>query len=351
MNETEVPALDLDDPESWPTDAAGLAGLADGEPPAEAKAPEKAAVAPGADDAGAATAAADPKVVEDLNGRKEADPEGVLTRDGKHVIPYQVLESERKARQELAAQTETLTAEVKRLTDAAAAQGTTALAAGEGKEKPAAAVGDQALPADVKAKVDQLREDFGDDFADTWLDNWRTKAELAAVTNWIKTVESERATAESTTRKTEEDSIQEAIDGVPLLAEWQADKEHQEWYGAANEMHQMLMKSSAAYKAMPWAQRMEILPVKVEAVYGASPHSARKTGAADATKSAADAIKGAALRRPASMSDIPGGEAPAASEAERLEAMTAPQLQATIEGMAAKGGDKLESFLRGVSAS
>ena len=293
--------------------------------------------------------------------KKGADPGGVLARDGKHIIPFEVLSNERRSRIALEEQTAALTAEVEALKKAAAeakalaTEGTalategTALAT-EGTAKPAAAV-DQELPAEIKAKADQLREDYGDEFADSWLDNWRTKAELAAVTAWKKTVESERATAESATRKTAESAMQEAIDAVPLLTQWQVDQDHPEWYQAANEVYQMLTRTSAAYRAMPLAERMALLPERVEALYGQSPHSARKTDEADATKAAANAIGAAALRRPTSMSDIPGGERPAASEAERLEAMTGPQLQATIEGIAAKGADKLEAFLRGVEAA
>lgn len=353
--QSDVPAVDLDNPESWPIDAAGLAGLAAGEDQAEeAKArgadksatPEKAAVAPGAGDV-AGAAAADAKAAADLVERKGADPEGVLTRDGKHIIPFAVLKGEREAHQALQEHTAALTAELEALKKVGGAEGT----ATPGQGKPATVAGDLDVPAEIKGKAEQLREDYGDDFADQWLENYRLKAEFAAVRTWMNTEKSARATAESATQKTAQDDMQGAIDAVPLLAEWQVDREHPEWYTAANEVYQMLTRTSAAYRAMPLAERMTLLPARVEALYGQSPHSARKTDEADATKAAADAIGTAALRRPASLSDIPGGERPAGSEAERLEAMTAAQLQATIEGIAAKGPDKLEAFLRGVEAA
>ncbi|MGH8562723.1 MAG: hypothetical protein ACREXW_01030 [Gammaproteobacteria bacterium] len=338
--------LDLDKPETWPTDAEGLAGLADGERADENAAGKDKAPAAADDAAGRPAADADAKPLADAAdpGKPGGDPEGVLTRDGKHVIPYDVLRSERDARKALEAQTAALTAELEALKKA---QPAGAAADPEQPQKHADAAAAE-LPAEVEAKAEELRESYGDEFADQWLDNYKLKVQVAAVTRWAQAIESERAARDTAERSSEQDGIQAAIDAVPLMAEWQADSANPEWYARANELHQILMRSNPAYSEMSWAERMDELPGKVEAVYGESPHSAKARGATDTGKAAERAIHRASVRRPASMSDIPGGTPPAQSETEALERMSPAQLQAHLGSMAARNPERLESFLRGL---
>ena len=342
--------IDVDDPSTWPTDIAALAKLAsqpefDAEDAIETPAPVEAApeapvekIETPRDDKGRFVKADEPAAVEP----ESTDPV-VMTPDGKSVLSFDVLRFERE-------RVAALEAELARL------QGL--------PQQPAVVPAPPAEPveaapefsAEQTARIEKLVKDWGVDIAEVYRDSIRAsnraeqarlRAEKAEQMADDLRRQSEERVARN--RRSEDEQIQAAMDNTPLLAAWQADK-GSPYFKRAVALHQQLTENDPSYAKLPWGEKFAALAPKVEAVYGASPHSAKfaKVAPASAPPPPALAPKVATpapLEAPLSLSDLPAGSAPIADESLEVARMSGAQLQLHLARLAANP-DALSNFLR-----
>lgn len=338
-------SIDVDDPSTWPTDMAALAKLAAQPDLGVEDAPEVPApvdVAPEAlaekievprDDKGRFTKADEPVAVEP----EPADPV-VLTPDGKSVLSFDVLRAER-------GRVAALEAELARLR--------------ESPQQPVSAPTPQApvepvpeFSAEQTAKIEKLVKDWGEDIAEVYRDSIRAtnRAEQARLraekaeqmADDLRRQSEERVSRD---RRSEDEQIQAAMDNTPLLAAWQADKESP-YFKRAVALHQQLTDNDPAYAKLSWGEKFAALAPKVEAVYGASPHSAKLIKPAPALAAPAPKVAAPAVpEAPLSLSDLPAGSAPVADESLEVARMSGAQLQLHLARLATTP-DALSNFLR-----
>jgi hypothetical protein len=334
--------IDVNDPATWPEGLAELAKLADQpdlgtvEPQPEVRA--EAEVLP--ENPPEATEKVDP--ARDDKGRfakaevpEEALPSDplLLTPDGKSVLSFDVLVAERARVAALEAQL-------------AALQGQPAPASAASVVTPAAEP-EPEFSTEQLAKAEQLTKDWGQAIADLYLDNLRAGQQVAKALSRAEKAEQvadalrKQAEAQQAREQQSEDAqVQAAIDNNPLMLAWQADKDSP-FFKRAVALHQQLMENDPDYAKLPWGDRFAALPGKVEAVYGASPHSAKLAAAKPVPAKSAQA-KVPEPEVPLSLSDLPAGGAPVADPSTEIARMTGPQLQRKLATMAP---DALRAFL------
>jgi hypothetical protein len=111
-------------------------------------------------------------------------------------------------------------------------------------------------------------------------------------------------------------------------------------------VHQYLMGADPSYAKSSWGERFRVLPEKVEALHGRSPHS-EKVGVVPTTTAPSKKVTQPPPPGPVSFSDIPAGRVPPAiSEVERLEKMDAVQLKRYLDTLSP---DQLASYLSNFS--
>lgn len=351
--------FDQNDPATWPSDIEELVKLAEEsekessqpdvklaeETPAEEPKPEET-VTPEPEEAPAEEPVAEP------------EPE-VLTKDGKNVIPYDVLQKARNKSKTLEAKLAEMQAQLDTLQKQTPQQ-----AAATNPQVEAVTSND--IPEAIQLKADQIKENWGEGQAELYLEHYKSTLEtkrlqdaLKAQADEIAALKDEWQGRQQREQRTEEEQIQEAIDNSPLMAQWEAQAdENPEWWNRSLEMHKMLQATNEAYAQKPWSEKFAELPELVQKVYGAAPNAPAKAPAAKpAAKPTATQLKEAAAEKiaaaanakvPTSMGDIPGGETPAVSEVERLEQMTPSQLEAHMAKLA-KDPKALDSFLYSIS--
>ena len=248
-------------------------------------------------------------------------PQGVQAKDGKHVIPYAVLERERDQRARAEAALRQLTAEREALLQQKGGSGGTG---GAGDEAGQGTLSDE--------DIQQLEDDFpslAKVFKAQREDNQRLKAQLDSLAMQADLLQNKEAVAA-------QDEIEAAINAHPELVAWQAAANRAEnpdptmWNRVA-DMDEVL-KKDPAFKDASLTERFEKAVASVKAIYGdgkaASAASTGATNASAATEQTPDAkalqamaeakLKAIAKAPPATLSDLPSGEAPAGSEFERL---------------------------------
>ena len=259
---------------------------------------------------------------------QEPKPAGIQTRDGKHIIPFDVLQAERDRASRAEAQLAELTAKL----------ATAQQAATTGVEDPSASVED-IIPADeletLKAEMPVLGATFE---------------------KLINEIKSLRTTAQQTSNKVVADEqvetarrVQAAIDANPKLVYVQS---------AAPETFDAICKVDDWVRSQPWAQSLSLEDrfAKSIAMYESAqgaiavPGSAAgKSGAPtpDASAKAQAAIdKALAAAGPNTLTDLPGGNPPPANDIEQATNMSAAALtqhfmtmdQAGVEKFLAKFG-------------
>lgn len=281
-------------------------------------------------------------VTQQVAPKKEdnAKPEGVATRDGKHIIPYGVLESERDRRQAA----ENTVQELQRKLDemqASAAKGT---AQGDKKVQQIAEQADELLsPEDLEA----MRVDFP--ALATTIDRFKTvigalNAKVESLT--ARDQERELSTAEQAAKR-----VQEFIDVEPVLAHLQST--NPELWAQAIALEKTLQANP---KFADTATRFAKVAERMSEDYGpfdgvpAKPTLADKGG--KPTPAASEAARKAVEEQlkqsqqgsaPRSLSDLPSGEAPATDERASLENMSVVELGAQLSTMTTEQRD---AFLR-----
>lgn len=262
----------------------------------------------------------------------------IKTRDGKHEIPYSVLEAERERTRKLNRELEELKAERQRIEEERKQQekANTQDDPGQSSDKDTFDLeayreefGDEAAEAE-KARREQLQE-----MRDT---QKRLEKELESNRTWR---EQQEAKAKETAQQ-EEDRLQnevnEAIDSIPELSKWMNDEDPM--WDAAVALDNRLQKDPA-FKDYTLKQRFETV---VERLTGKQPAPKTKDLEKDVDEKLA-AEEAAARSAPNSLSDLPGGMPADQAESDTLERMTPSQLEAKLAKMSQSEIDEYLSRL------
>lgn len=254
----------------------------------------------------------------------EQDAAGVATKDGKHVIPYSVLQSARD-RASRAEQLAMQAQERVQALEAQLSQGSQGAKQGEGARTEPQAVNDLS-PEDLEA----LKEDFPTVYKAVQASMALAKtleARLNPVAESVREVVTERA-------QTDADSVQEAIDSVPKLAHIQAT--NREAFDLAKQFDATL-RAQAAWADKPLSERFAKVADMVEATLGPiklpNSQQASQDPAALVAAAKAKAQQAAKNAVPTSLSEAPAGQHAAQDEQEAASQMTHQQLAEKFAGM------------------
>lgn len=277
------------------------------------------------------TTQAKAQVADQSQTNTEADAEGVATKDGKHVIPFSVLEAARTR----ATRAEQLLKDAQDREDALKAQ----LAGSQGA-KP----GESARTDGQQQAEDLSPEDLAslkEDFPTVYKALMATQQRAAAVEAQLKPVAERVQTDVARQAQSEVESVQQAIDSIPKLAHIQAQGEDA-WNMA--KQFDATLRVQKAWADKPVAERFQKVTEMVESAIGQidvpgqkpslSPQELTAAAKAVAAKTTA---KGAAA--PLSLSEFPAGKAPAQDEAQALGEMTHQQISEKLAGMSPEAMD------------
>lgn len=271
-------------------------------------------------------------------GQDESNAAGVATRDGKHVIPYSVLRSER----ERASRAEQMLNEMKERV--AHLEGLARNGVEKAKDDGAdASTSDEPPAADFsEADLETLKDDFPTVYR-------AVKASMAKAEQLEATLKPMRETAEANEAervRSTVDSVQEAIDAVPKLAHIQAN--NAEAFELAKQFDRTLREQSV-WKDRPMSERFQKVTEMVEAALGSIdvPGAAQKSStnkgdlSAQARAKAAAASKAGKTDVPNSLSEFPAGQHAAQDEREEAQNLTSVQL---AERFARMSPDQMDEY-------
>lgn len=264
--------------------------------------------------------------------------DGVATKDGKHIIPYTVLKSER----ERANRAEQIARETQERLEALQAQvsnGSQGAKDGESARTEQTTEQPAIDPDDLEA----LKEDFPTVYKAVMASMAAAKAleaKLQPVADSVQTQEAERA------RSATQD-VQEAIDSVPKMAYIQATNKPA--FELAKQFDATL-RDQTAWQGKSLAERFAKVAEMVESAIGPIdlPAGSRATQSAEDLAKAAKALAAKASKAnrsevPTSLSEFPAGQHAAESEIEAIEAMSQQQLAAKFGAMTP---DQMEAYFR-----
>lgn len=281
--------------------------------PPEKPEPEPAAAAPAAPEPAAPAAAPTNEPT------KEEAPTGVLAKDGKNVIPYEVLQGSRER--------------VERLEQLVADQATQIR---DLQKKP-----EEVPKAEIKLMSDEelsaIKEEFPAFGAAFEAQNNAIRALLAR--------SEESARAGEPTEEQIGEMVREAIDGNESLRVWEANDVNR--YNKAVDFDAQL-RDDPAWQDKTFAERFEKAVSLTKAYYGDAVE-APKPAPAPVVQKPEDISAAAAAKlkqdtpTPQSMSQIPGGAAPAQSEAQAVEAMSPEALGSKLIRM--NDPDKIAEYI------
>ena len=271
--------------------------------------------------------------------QNQPDPEGVATKDGKHVIPYSVLQSERNAR----SRAEQLAREAQERVTALEAQVNSANQGANNGESARTNQGQTA--SDISDEdLEVLKEDFPTVYKAVMASMAAARAleaKLAPVEESVRSQEAERAQSAT-------ESVQEAIDSVPKLAHIQAT--NPEAFALAQQFDNTL-RGQAAWADRPLSERFAKVAEMVEATLGqidlpggqktSQPSAEDLRKAAEAK--ARDNAKATRSNVPTSLSEFPAGQHAAQDEKEAAENLSALQL---AEKFASMSPDQMDAYFQ-----
>ena len=287
----------------------------------------------GEGDQAAADADADKTKTDPGDGQGEGEGESkqvIKTRDGKHEIPYSVLENERRRARDLeqrVAEQERQLEEMKRA------------AAGAGKKGDSTDTTDTGEGFDLEA----MREEYGDDYVRPFEVLQRKidaqNEELRQAREWR---ESQQKQAEQSI----EDQVEEAIDlvfadarepGKPsIMRQWQ--ESNIALWNAAAAMDATL-REDPAWADKPLRERFEHIVTEL----GHAPRKAPPTDQNDEQKELDRKLAEKDRDRiPSSLSDLPGGDFPDQTLTETIDRMSPKELEAKLASMTQ---EQAEEFL------
>ncbi len=258
------------------------------------------------------------------------EPAPIKSKDGKHEIPYSVLQTEREKRQAAERTMAELQTRLEELEKKAKAGDTTE--ATESRE-----TSEIVDDADLKA----IEEDFP---AFGKLVRG-LKTQISSLESTVTTLREREAQQQAVEAKSKGDEVQQAIEANPTLLYWQ--QKSPEMFEVATKYDDMI-RADARNQSLSLEARFAKVVSAVEAVYGPTelPGEFRKETNEPVTKAvreaAEKAIAAAGLFKPKTLSDMPGGIPPAQNERERVENMSPAALARMMEKMS---HDELAAFL------
>jgi hypothetical protein len=271
----------------------------------------------------------------------EPEPEGIATKDGKHVIPYSVLKSERDQR----TRAEQL---AKEMQDRVTALEKIVQSGNQGANNgESARTTEQSAVNDISDEdLEVLKEDFPTVYKAVMASMAAAKAleaKLVPVEESVRSQEAERA-------QNATESVQEAIDSVPKLAHIQASDP--EAFELARQFDQTL-RNQPAWAEKSLSERFAKVAEMVEAAIGPiempGQQSTTQPSAAELQKAAqalaAQAAKKNRTNVPTSLSEAAAGQHAAQDEREAAENMTALQLAEKFSSMTP---DQMDAYFQTV---
>lgn len=264
------------------------------------------------------------------DGLADAEPEGVATKDGKRVIPYAVLKSERERASKAEQAAEDMRKRVAELEAMAQAASQGAKQGESARTEPAVPAASDLSPEDLEA----LKEDFPTVYKAVMASMAAAKALEAKLAPVEETVNEARADQ----ARTAQDTVQDAIDSIPKLAHIQAN--NPEAFELAKQFDATL-RSQSKWANASLSDRFEKVTQMVEAALGEieTPGQAKPAQmSAEDLKKAAAAKAAAATKAnrsavPTSLSEFPVGESAAIDERASAESMTHMQLSEHLSKM------------------
>lgn len=313
---------------------------AGGEPAAAApKEPEPATKEPEKAQTNDDPANKEPQKAEQGLSDNEADAAGVATKDGKHVIPYSVLKSER----DRASRAEQIAREAQERVAALEQQ----LKAGnQGANNGEGARTDPQQPTASDLSAEDL-EALKEDFPTVYKAVMASMAAAKALETKLQPVEESVRSAEAERERSATETVQDAIDSVPKLAHIQAT--NKDAFELAKQFDATL-RTQSAWANKPLSERFAKVTEMVESAIGpidlpgskkASP-SAEDLAKAAKAKAEQDA-KASRTNVPTSLSEFPAGQHAAQDEREAAEQLTHQQLAEKFAGMNA---DQMDAYFR-----
>lgn len=273
-----------------------------------------------------------------LDQDDEASAAGVATKDGKHVIPYSVLKSER----ERATRAEQLAQEMKERVEALEAM---VKSGNQGAKDGESARTDPQTPAASELSQEDL-ESLKEDFPTVYKAVMASLAKARALEAKLQPVEESVRNAQEDQARSAAETVQDAIDSVPKLAHIQANDP--EAFELAKQFDATL-RSQKAWANRSLAERFQKVSEMVEAtmgpieVPGAKP-AATQPSAEDLRKAAIAKASSASKRDvPTSLSEFPAGQAPATDERAAAEQLSPLQLAEKFSRMSA---DEMDAYFR-----
>ena len=281
----------------------------------------------------------EPQKAEQGLSDNEADAAGVATKDGKHVIPYSVLKSER----DRASRAEQIAREAQERVAALEQQ----LKAGnQGANNGEGARTDPQQPTASDLSAEDL-EALKEDFPTVYKAVMASMAAAKALETKLQPVEESVRSAEAERERSATETVQDAIDSVPKLAHIQAT--NKDAFELAKQFDATL-RTQSAWANKPLSERFAKVTEMVESAIGpidlpgskkASPNAEDLAKAAKA-KAEQDA-KASRTNVPTSLSEFPAGQHAAQDEREAAEQLTHQQLAEKFAGMNA---DQMDAYFR-----
>ncbi|CAB4155022.1 hypothetical protein UFOVP653_60 [uncultured Caudovirales phage] len=269
----------------------------------------------------------------------EGEPQGIATKDGKHVIPYSVLKSER----DRASKAEQLANEMR---ERVAALEAAVQAASQGAKDGESARTNASEQSVSDLSTDDL-EALKEDFPTVYRAVQAAMAKAAQLEAKLQPVEDSVRSAEAEQARSATETVQDAIDSVPKLAHLQAT--NAEAFELAKQFDATL-RTQSAWAGKPLQERFFKVAEMVEAALGpidlpgAKPASQSAENLKAAAKAKADAaVKAGRTNVPTSLSEFPVGQHAAQDEREAAESMTALQL---AEKFSAMTPDQMDAYFQ-----
>ena len=281
----------------------------------------------------------EPQKAEQGLSDNEDDAAGVATKDGKHVIPYSVLKSER----DRASRAEQIAREAQERVAALESQ----LKAGnQGANNGEGARTDPQQPTASDLSAEDL-EALKEDFPTVYKAVMASMAAAKALETKLQPVEESVRSTEAERERSATETVQDAIDSVPKLAHIQAT--NKDAFELAKQFDATL-RTQSAWASKPLTERFAKVAEMVESAIGpidlpgskkASP-SAEDLAKAAKAKAEQDA-KASRTNVPTSLSEFPAGQHAAQDEREAAEQLTHQQLAEKFAGMNA---DQMDAYFR-----
>lgn len=246
-----------------------------------------------------ASAATSANTQANINANEEKEPDGILTKDGKHVISYDVLKTERQQRQEAIREAEELKAEIERL-----------------KNTPNQ-VDLSALSVMSAEQLADLKEYFPEQYEA--IVSQQTSL-LAAQQKLNQVEQMERQRQAEQLRQTQL-TVQEEIDNNPTLSHWQ--RNNPDAFDFCVQQDNML-RDNPKTAGLPLSERFAKAVAIASQIYESPINTDSKE--IDVKEKVPPSQSKATKPLINSLSDIPGGEPIEASEKQKLEDSSAAEL-------------------------